>query len=249
MRTKTLALSALLGVLGSASVMAQNVYSINAVGYVNVTFPANSYTILTDPLIASPDNTLNTVLPNLNGQYKHGIVYAFSGGTYTVTEIGVGTAANASGWETGGADISLNPGTAAFFYNSTSAAMSATFVGTVPQSSTPVAGPNFVNGLTNTLTPGLNLVGSIVPASGDITQGIASFTNENKHDYVYTYDPTNGGYSGQLIVTAKGAPGSSGYDSEWSGGDPVVDQVAYGFFYWNNQSTNLNWVENFSVNP
>ena len=39
MRTKTMLLSALLGTLGSVSLMAQstNVYSLNAVGYINVT--------------------------------------------------------------------------------------------------------------------------------------------------------------------------------------------------------------------
>jgi hypothetical protein len=247
MRTKTLALSALLGVLGSASVMAQNVYSINAVGYINVTFPANSYTILTDPLIASPDNTLNTVLPDVNGQYKKAKVYAFSGGNYTVTEVGVATGNNASGWEFGGADVTLNPGQAVFFYNSTSAAMSATFVGTVPQTSTPIASPNFTAGLTNILTPGYNLVGSIVPASGDLSEGLAGLTNIFKKDFVYTYDPTNGGYSGKDVVSVAG--GGTGYNNQWGLGDPIVDQTGYGFFYWNNQSTNNPWVQNFSVNP
>jgi hypothetical protein len=53
MRTKTLALSAVLGMLGSASLVAQNnVYSINAVGYINVTMPPG-YSIVTCPLIAA----------------------------------------------------------------------------------------------------------------------------------------------------------------------------------------------------
>jgi hypothetical protein len=246
MRTKTLALSALLGLLGSASVMAQSVYSINSVGYINTTFAPGTFSLLTCPLIASPDNTLNTLMPDTNGQYKHAIVYSFSGGIYTVEEIGVALGANASGWSGGGADIALTPGTACFFYNSTTAAMSATFVGTVPQNSTPISA-QLPNGLTNFLTPGLNLVGSIVPSSGDITTNIMSFTNQNKHDYVYTYDATNGGFSSQLIVVAPGV--GTGYNNEWLGGDPVLDQVSYGFYYWNNKSTNLNWVENFSINP
>jgi hypothetical protein len=212
-----------------------------------VTFPANSYTILTDPLIASPDNTLNTVLPNVNGQYKKAKVYAFSGGNYTVTETGAGTTANPSGWNGGGADITLNPGQAVFFYNSTSAAMSATFVGTVPQTSTSIASPNFTAGLTNTFTPGYNLVGSIVPASGDLSEGLAGLTNIFKKDFVYTYDPTNGGYSAKDTVTAPGV--GTGYNSQWNGGDPIIDQVGYGFFYYDNQGTNETWVQNFSVNP
>ena len=47
MRTKTMLLSALLGGLGSVSLMAQstNVYSLNAVGYINITVQ-NPATIL-----------------------------------------------------------------------------------------------------------------------------------------------------------------------------------------------------------
>jgi hypothetical protein len=241
MRTKTLALSALLGMIGAASALAQtNVYSVNAVGYINMTFPANSYSIVTCPLVCSPDNTLNTVLNDTNGQYKKAKVYAFAGGAYTSTETGVGTGANASGWSGGGADITLNPGVAAFFYNSTAAAMTATFVGTVPQ--------NGAYNMTNSLIPGWNLVGSIVPAAGDLsTNPITSLTNINNKDFVYTYDPTNGGYSGRDTVV--GSLAGHGYNNRWSGGDPIIDQVGYGFFYWNNQSTNNPWVENFSINP
>jgi hypothetical protein len=238
MRTKILALSAVLGALSSVSVMAQtNVYSQNAVGYINLTIPAASYSILTCPLICSPDNTLNTVLPNTNGQYKHATVYQMSNGVYTVTEVGVGTAANASGWSGGGADVTLSPGQAVFFYNSTAAAMTTTFVGTVPQGV-----------LTNSLTPGFNLVGSIVPASGDLpTNSITQLTNVFKHDYIFTYDPTNGGYSAKDTIVAPG--NGTGYNSEFASGDPVIDQVGYGFFYWNNQATNNPWVENFTINP
>jgi hypothetical protein len=238
MRTKILALSAVLGALSSVSVMAQtNVYSQNAVGYINVTFPPASYTLLTCPLICSPDNTLNTVLPNTNGQYKKAIVYAFSGGNYTVTEVGASTAAYPTGWAGGGADITLTPGSAVFFYNSTANAMGATMVGTVPQGS-----------LTNTLIPGYNLVGSIVPASGDLsTNPITQLTNIFKKDFVYTYDPTNGGYSQKDIVSAPGL--NQGYNGQWVQGDPIIDQVGYGFFYWNNQATNNPWVENFTINP
>jgi len=247
MRTKTLALSAVLGLIGSASVMAQNVYSVNAVGYVNVTFPANSYTILTDPLVASPDNTLSNVLPNLNGQYKKAKVYAFAGGNYTSIEVGESTSLAPSGWSLGGADITLNPGQAVFFYNSTASAMSATLVGQVPQTSTGVVTPNLPNGLTNTLIPGYNLVGSIVPASGDLSTGLAALTNITKKDFVYTYDPTNGGYSGKDNVTAPGK--GIGYNNQWSLGDPIIDQTGFGFFYFNNQTTNETWVQSFSVNP
>ena len=63
MRTKTLALSALLGALGTAGALAQNVYSLNAVGYINVTL-APGYNIVTCPLIVSPTNTVANLFPN-----------------------------------------------------------------------------------------------------------------------------------------------------------------------------------------
>jgi hypothetical protein len=236
MRTKTLLLSALLGALGSVSVHAQNVYSLNAVGYINVTFAPGTYTILTVPLQASPDNTLNTLLPNTSGAYKKAQVFQFVDGSFTITEFGVSTNANASGWATGGADVTINPGQAVWFYNPTAAAMSATFVGTV------LTGPQ-----TNSLVPGFNLVGSMVPASGDLaTNSIMAFTNTTKHDYVYTYDPV-AGYGPQDSVVAPGNGQAGSYLQEWTQGDPIIANVYDGFWYFNFATTNNNWVENYSV--
>jgi hypothetical protein len=236
MRTKTMLLSALLGALGSVSVHAQNVYSLNAVGYINVTFPPGTYTILTVPLVASPDNTLNTLLPDTNGQYKHAQVYAFANGAFTITETGVTTNANATGWAGGGADISINPGEAVWFYNPETTPMTATFVGTV------LTGPQ-----TNTLFSGFNLVGSMVPASGDLaTNSIMSLTNTTRHDYVYTYDPTTG-YSAQDNVALPGNGQAGSYLNEWTAGDPIISNVYDGFFYFNFAATNNYWVENYSV--
>jgi len=251
MRTKTLALSALLGLLGSASVMAQSVYSINSVGYINVTFPAGTYTIVTCPLICGVDgngvtNSLNVVLNDTNAQFKKAQVYQFVNGNYGNIEGGVGVGADPSGWSGGGSDITLLPGQAVFFYNSTANPMSATFVGTVPQA-------NNYN-LTNQLTAGYSLVGSIIPATGDVsTSPIMQLTNIIKKDFVWLYNP-NSGYDGPYgIVAAGNGSGYSGTSGQWSSSDPIITNVAEGFFYWNNNNggatpTNL-WVENFTINP
>ena len=62
MRTKTTLAAAAILAAGLASSMAQaNVYSLNVVGYVNVNYVAG-FNAAANPLVGSPDNTLNTVL-------------------------------------------------------------------------------------------------------------------------------------------------------------------------------------------
>jgi hypothetical protein len=242
MRTKTMILSTLLGALGSVSVMAQtNVYSLNAVGYINAQIPPG-FSILTCPLIASPDNTLNTLLPNTNQVYGgpnggnpyHTQVYAFANGSYTVTENAISVSANPSGWSAGGL-TTINPGQAVFIYNPLTTNETATFVGTVPTGS-----------LTNVLAPGFSLVGSIVPASGDIvTNPIMNYTNAAKQDNVYTFD-TNA----QVFDIFNFTPGLGGWSSSGVLTNPTTLTPAQGFFYYNNTAfvtaTNY-WVENYSV--
>jgi hypothetical protein len=229
MRTKTMLLSALLGTLGSVSLMAQsstNVYSLNVVGYVNVTIEPG-YNIVSCPLMSSPDNTLNTLFPNSSGAYKGWKVYFFTGGTYSQIEVGT-----KSGWQDGGTNT-INPGQAVFVLNSGTANVTNTFVGTVPSGT-----------LTNTMAPGFNLVGSILPASGDlVTNGLTLFTNTVKGDRVYVNDPVAGYSAPGGIYTAT----KSGFTPS----NPTIPNVGEGFFYENNNGTTpLNWVESFSVsNP
>jgi hypothetical protein len=228
MRTKTILLSALLGSLGSVSLMAQsstNVYSLNVVGYVNVTIPPNSYSIVSDPLVGSPDNTLNTLLPNSTGIYSKVKVFVYSPATGYTTDTGTKTA-----WQLGGTET-LNPGSAAFVFNpSTTTPLTLTFVGSVPSGTQQ-----------NTIVPGYNLVGSIVPTSGDlVTNSISLLTNGVSKDKIYVYDPSNG-YTTYTV----------GKTGAWTPSDPIIPNVGEGFFYENNNGTTpLTWTENFSVsNP
>jgi hypothetical protein len=229
MRTKTVLLSALLGALGSIAVNAQNVYSLNAVGYINVTvYPG--YNIVSCPLLATPDNTLNTLLPNTNGQYKKWQVY-----TYTPTNANPYAADSgvASSWLGGGLET-INPGQAIWLFNPSNTVSTVTFVGTVP------TGP-----MTNILySSSFNLIGSVVPASGDIiTNSIMLFSNAVKKDQVYTYTPTNAS-----PYTGYSATGNN-LSTNWPLGDPILPVVGGGFWYFNAQLTNNYWVENYSVNP
>jgi hypothetical protein len=228
MRTKTMLLSALLGTLGSVSLMAQstNVYSQNAVGYINVTIQSG-YNIVSCPLVASPDNTLNTLLPNSTGAYKGWEVY-FSTPGQGYTQIEQGTK---SGWVAGGTNT-INPGQAVFIDNTFSSNVTVTFVGQVPYSASGT--------FTNTLVPGYNLVASVIPASGDLhTNPITAFSAV-KGDKVYVADPVAGYSSPGGIYSAS----KSGWLS-----DPIVPNVGEGFFFENNSGANETWVETFSVNP
>jgi hypothetical protein len=269
MRTKTLALSALLGAIGAVSAVAQtNVYSINAVGYINVTlYPG--YNIVTCPLVCSPDNTIATLLNNTNGQYQIGSGHAVVGATVFQYINGIGYVAGdtasksgVGGWQFNGTNTIL-PGQAIWFLNPapigtgpTSSNMLATFVGTVPQS-------NNYN-MTNTLYPGYNLVGSVIPVSGDlITNNISEISTNAatgtlasgpvSGDTVFVYDPTynpattgQGGYStgqgGVFSVSRQGI-------RSWTQPDPATTYVYQGFWYLNNTNFQNNWVENFTINP
>lgn len=259
MRTKTLALSAMLGLLGSAAVMAANVYSVNTVGYINVTlYPG--FNIITDPLIASPDNTLNTVLnntPNIGGvsPYSGATVYQFINGSgFGANDVG-NPGSFGGGWGNGGSDVTLNPGQGVFFLNPNpigGANMTATFVGTVPQNSTPVSA-NFA-GMSQTMFPGYNLVGSIVPITGDLVAATpAAFTFAQSGDFVYFFDPTpagpvqNGYESANAFTFSSWTPGS-GVNSA-PNGDPLTLNPAQGFWYNDQQAGNETWTESFTVNP
>lgn len=219
-------LSALLGTLGSVSLMAQstNVYSLNAVGYINVTVQPG-YNIVSCPLIASPDNTLNTLLPNTAGQYKKWQFWGYSPSSGYKEEIGQAAAWSASGTST------LNPGQAGWLFNPGTSPSNITFVGTVPSGS-----------LTNTLaTNSFNLVSSILPTSGDLlTNPLMNFTTATKKDQVWMFTPGTG--------TGAGFKDTVLQPSGWSAGDPVQATVGGGFFYFNASTTTPNnWVESFSV--
>lgn len=146
MRTKTLILTAALGAFGAASAMAQ-VYSVNAVGYINVSVPAG-FSMIANQLNASPDNTLATLMPSPPDGTT---VYKYTGTTYKIyTYLQL-----LGGWDDGTG--TLNPGEGAFILNPGTAPFTVTFVGEVPQGT-----------LTTHLPAGFAIVSSQVPQSGQL---------------------------------------------------------------------------------
>jgi hypothetical protein len=220
-------LSALIGTIGAVSAMAQtNVYSLNAVGYINITaYPG--FNMISCPLIASPDNTLNTLLPATNGTYKKWQVWTFNptANPQYVEDVGV-----AGGWLNGGTET-ISPGAAVWLYNPSNVNYTVTFVGTVP------TGPSSV-----TLYPAsFNLVSSYEPASGDIvTNSLTTFTNAVKKDQAWVYSGATAAYTEYVATGAN-------LTTNWPLGDPVIPTVGGGVFYYNAQATNNYWLENYSV--
>jgi hypothetical protein len=226
MRTKTILLSALLGALGSVSLMAQiNVYSLNAVGYINVGL-VPGYNIISCPLISSPDNTLNTLLTATNGTISGFKYYPWVAGS----GYGASDTANAKKW-LGGGNETLNPGQAGFLFVPPGATVTnLVFVGTVPD--------NANYNMTNWLYPGYNLLSSVLPTSGVLTNGLQDFNGQVAGDHVYTWNAAGQTYNSSYSVKANGS---------WIT-PPTISSVGTGFFYYNSQTTVTNtWVENFSV--
>jgi hypothetical protein len=235
MRTKTLVLTAL-GSLSALGLMAQtstNVYSLNAVGYINVTVPPG-FSIIADQLIATGGNTLSNILGNASGTYDGSEVFQFAGTGFNSDVADSTFGINGTGWDGGGV-LALNPGIGAWWFNPNTTNMTLTFVGTVPQGTNTLA-----------LSTGFNLVSSIIPQGGDVVTGLG-LTNYNDQDEVFVYQPAVGatpaGYDTYIVDFTFG---STGYKNQWDPpGDPQV-VVGQGFWYFANAP--VSWTRNFSVN-
>jgi hypothetical protein len=210
-----------------------NVYSLNAVGYINVTVEPG-FNMISCPLQASPDNTINTLLTNGAGAYKKFQFWKWApagtpaggvSGGYT-EDIGSG-----SGWLNKGVET-LNPGEAGWLFNPGGSAVTVTFVGQVPTGTLSVP-----------LQPGaFTMISSPLPTSGNIvTNTLMNFTNATKKDQAWVWTESSAGTGSYTESIATGA-------ATWLGGnDPAQTQVGGGFWYLNNTGSTNYWVENFSV--
>lgn len=221
MRTKTVLLTTLLGAVSIASSVAQTVYSVNAVGYVNVTVKNNSFALLANPL-NQPTNSIAAVLPDVPKGTKVYAINKTSGQFDTFTKLPSGI------WS---GDATLAPGVG-FFVKAPNGTndLSITFVGEVPQTTDTTP-------LTITYPVGFSLVGSIVPQAGKLETDLG-FTAANG-DKVYRFDAATSGYT---TSTSHG-------NKAWTGGitgetEPFIN-VAQGF--WLNAKAGGTWTRNFTV--
>jgi len=166
MRTQLILTTAALG-LASLGASAQ-VYSVNAVGYINLSVPAGNKLVLVANQLNNGDNKLATVIP------------AAVEGTLAYTY------AQASGFSTAGYEFgawSGNPSVApgVGFFVSSATAQTITLVGEVPQGT-----------LSTALLSGLNLVSSQVPQAGKLEADLKYTPAEG--DIVYQWDSAAQGY-------------------------------------------------------
>lgn len=172
MRTKTLLLIAAVAAAGIVASNAQ-VYSVNAVGYVNTKL-VKGFNLISNPLKAQT-NTLTALLTGQVPQDTKAFVWDTAGKTFQIA-----TYDTSFGWDGAAANLNLLPGGGLFLQVPADATV--TFVGEVMQG-TPLKTP---------LVVGLQIVSSQVPQAGTLTD--LGYTGA-QDDKVYQWDSAKQAYN------------------------------------------------------
>jgi len=156
MRTKTLLLTAALAAAGAASSMAADVYSVNAVGYANISIPGGFSLIACPFEQTSGDYSLQTLLPPGNANLQDASAYIFSSGHFLPPMLYDST----DGWDCfpNCAVANLPLGGGAFILSPR--ALTVTFVGQVKQS------PSVGVTVDNSFSGGFQIKSSMIPQAG-----------------------------------------------------------------------------------
>jgi len=240
MRTKALFLTAAFSAAGIATSMAQ-VYSVNAVGYVNLTIP-NGFSLIANPF-KNATNTLNAILdPNLMPGGGAGVTaYRF---TPTGFSVSIVDPLNGGVWQgpDGLPNGDVEPfifGDGLFIKNETGAPFNVTFVGEVEQG-TPIqtAVPN-----------GFSIKSSKVPQAGKLQSELGYTADAG--DVVYKWKTTVP--QGYIVLTQN--PLGGGTVDEWQDSqgnqgpqfEPSLG-IAESAFIFNGSGVDKTWNRNFTVN-
>jgi hypothetical protein len=230
MRTKTLLLAAAALAVGIGASTAQTVYSVNAVGYVNIGL-LNGFNLIANPLNGT-NNNINTIMPvALADSVLLRWDPATQGFAPADVYFDVGDPA-VNGWYFGDSKSTtvINPGEG--FFISSPASTTLTFVGEVPQGN-----------LTNQIPANFSFKSSVVPQS----VGIVSVGFPGVADMLYfTWNAASQGYNPALQYFDVGDPAVNGFYM----GDTKVDPtpaVGQGFLVYN-PGPQLSWGRTFSVN-
>lgn len=220
MRTKTLLLTAALSLATVATSMA-DVFSVNAVGYINLTLNPGFNMIANQLNTSNSVNSLNQVLPSVPAD---SLVYTFVSGVYTV-DVFDGTQWLNNDTAAPSTTV-LTPGKGFFFNSPASTNITVTLVGEVPQ------GTNTV-----TLPPAFSLVSVVVPQQLAL---VASNSFPAVADMLYYSFKTN-------VYTVLVYDGTQWLNNDTAVPQTPTPAVGEGFFI-NNPGSTTNWVRAFSVN-
>lgn len=223
MRTKALLLTAALGLAGAATSMAQAVYSVNVVGYINLTMKPG-FNLVANQLNASPNNKLDTVLPAAALASE---LLKFSNNNFTSA---ISDGANWIDPATGDpSPLTVSPGEGFFFFNPDATDAMVTLVGEVKTGSSTV-----------TLIPGFNMISTVVPQDLSLTAA-NGFPQVLAAEFL-TFNASSQTYNPGLIHD-----GSQWIDA--ATGDPVDAKPGVGqaFFYFNPETT-VSWTRSFNPN-
>jgi hypothetical protein len=173
MRTKTLILTAAVMAAGVASSMAQ-VYSVNAVGYVNKTIPGgNKLALISNPLNAA-DNSIGALFKGVPAGTQ---VYKYDGTKFVIATY---DDIDNAFLPADAAATKVNPGEGVFVRNTSGSDLTVTFVGEVPQGN-----------LSNPIPAGLSIRSSQVPQAGPVTTlGFPGAAG----DQIFKFVPAKQGY-------------------------------------------------------
>lgn len=211
----------MIGVAGVVSSFAQNVYSVNVVGYINLT-QTNQWALISDQLDDGAGNQItNLFSAPMTGSYPV-LFYKYNGVTYDQI-----TRVNATTWSfnpntLANRQATLKPGEAVFVKKTGNTPLTYTFVGEVMQGT-----------LLNPVTPGFELYSTMVPQDG-LIKTLHNF-QPNRFDQVFF--AFNGVTYSNRTWTG----------TAWSGTEPLI-KVGEGF--WINNRTNIvnQWTRSFTVN-
>ena len=181
MNSKTLLLLGAVGALAMASAEAQ-VYSVNAVGYVNTTLKPG-FNLIANPLNAA-NNSLGSILP---APEEGTTVYKWTGAAYSISAFEFGAWSDAA--------LTLAPGEGAFVTNPTATDKTVTFVGDV-----------MIGALSNPVPAGFSMRSSMVPQAGGLTSVLGFPATDGT--IVYQYNGATQTYS--IDAVEFGSWGNSG---------------------------------------
>ena len=238
MRTKTLLLTAALSAAGVATSMAQAVYSVNAVGYVNTTLQPG-FNLISNPLTAA-NNSVASLFADVKIDGAQIFKFdnttkSYAAGTFTYDEL-------AGAWlGAGGADptkVNVLPGEGVFVR--VPSAVTVTFIGDVSQGTG-------ANALKTDIKAGLNVLSSQVPQAGAADADL-KLPAPTDGDQLYRYDSAAQTYNVATYDELSTAWLVAGSNANLGLADPKMKLGVGDAFFYSNVGAAKTWTREFSVN-